>query len=120
MSQAGEVRALVAQAAQLTLADVLRAQAIIRPAETAIVAGDVSVSYGELDELSDRLAAGLVAMGVKRGDRLAVLSRNSLRYALIYHAASKAGIAVAALNWRSARPPSWSARSHWSTRPLSP
>lgn len=102
MSLSAEARALVARATQLTLADVLRAQAIIRPAETALVAGDVSVSYGELDALSDRLAAGLVAMGVGRGDRLAVLSRNSLRYALIYHAAAKAGIAVAALNWRSA------------------
>jgi fatty-acyl-CoA synthase len=102
MNPAGDVRVLVARATQLTLADVLRAQAIIRPAEPAIIAGDAAVSYGELDALSDRLAAGLVAMGVKRGDRLAVLSRNSLRYALIYHAASKAGIAVAALNWRSA------------------
>jgi fatty-acyl-CoA synthase len=96
-----EARRLTRAAAGLTLADVMRNQAIIRPQDVALVAGDSSLTYGELNDLSDRLAAGLVALGMRRGDRLSILSRNSLPYALLFHAAAKAGIAIAALNWRS-------------------
>ena len=33
---------------------------------------EAAVTYGEADELSDRLAAGLAALGVARGDRALV------------------------------------------------
>lgn len=96
-----EARRLAIAAAGLTLADVLRTQAIVRPNDDALIAGEVKLSYRELDAVTERLAAGLASLGLRRGDRLAVLSRNSLQYALLYHAAAKAGIAIAGLNWRS-------------------
>lgn len=94
-------RDLAISAAGLTLADILRTQAIIRPNDEALVAGSARLNYRELDEVTERLAAGLWELGLRRGDRLAILSRNSLEYALLFHAAAKAGIAIAALNWRS-------------------
>jgi len=98
---ATDARGLALAAAGLTLGDVLRTQAIVRPGDEALVAGGASLNYRELDELTERLAAGLADLGMRRGDRLAVLSHNSLQYALLFHAAAKAGIAIAALNWRS-------------------
>lgn len=101
MDAALTARRLTAAAADLTLADILRTQAVIRPDADALIAGDTVLSYRELNAITERIAAGLAAIGLRRGDRLAVLSRNSLRYALLFHAAAKAGVAIAALNWRS-------------------
>ncbi|WP_172297131.1 class I adenylate-forming enzyme family protein [Pseudoruegeria sp. HB172150] len=94
--------ALIRAATDLTLADVLRTQATIRPDAEALVMGESSLTYRELNDITDRLATGLRQTGMRRGDRLAVLSHNSIRYVLLFHAAAKAGIAIAALNWRFA------------------
>ena len=51
----------------------------------------VSVTYGELLERIDRLAAGLVRLGLAQGDRVAILSENCLEWALIDFAAISAG-----------------------------
>lgn len=57
-----------------TFGQMLRERATAHPGRTAIVdqAGDRRCSYGELDERADRLAAGLVASGIGRGDRVVV------------------------------------------------
>ena len=94
-------RELASAAAALTLADIIRTQATIRPEQEALVAGAATLNYRELHTLTEQLAAGLFELGLRRGDRLAVLSHNSLEYALLFYAAAKAGIAIAALNWRS-------------------
>lgn len=101
MTDASNAARLAAAAADLTLADILSTQAIVRPDATAVVMGETELSYRDLDALAERLAAGLIQAGLQRGDRLAVLSRNSLPFVLLFHAAAKAGIAIAALNWRS-------------------
>lgn len=95
---------LAIAAADFTLADVLRSQAIIRPDAEAVVMDDTILTYRELDALTDRIASGLRNLGMERGDRLAVLSHNSIPYVLLFHAAAKAGIAIAALNWRLTPP----------------
>ncbi len=51
----------------------------------------VSVTYGELLERIDRLAAGLVRLGLAQGDRVAILSENCLEWAMIDFAAISAG-----------------------------
>jgi amino acid adenylation domain-containing protein len=48
-------------------------QAQLRPDATALVLGDERVSYGELDERSNRLANLLRAHGADRGDRIGIL-----------------------------------------------
>ena len=49
------------------LADIFEATARRLPAQTALVCGDRSLSYGELDELADRVAARLIGAGVRPG-----------------------------------------------------
>ncbi|HPV06146.1 MAG TPA: long-chain fatty acid--CoA ligase [Aggregatilineales bacterium] len=56
------------------------------------------VSYRELGELSDRLAAALADMGVKKGDRVAVDLVNSAQFAIAFFGILKAGGIVVALN----------------------
>jgi long-chain acyl-CoA synthetase len=57
-------------------------------------------TWGELGEWVPRLAAGLSALGVDRGDRVAVLSLNSDRYLELYLAVAWAGAVIVPLNIR--------------------
>ena len=57
-------------------------------------------TYRELGERTDRLAAGLHASGLRRGDRLAVLSETRPGYVELYTAAARLGVALITLNVR--------------------
>lgn len=63
-------------------------------------AGSGSRTYAELDERSRRLATALLALGVTRGSRVALLSENRAEYLEIVLAAAHIGAAVACQNWR--------------------
>jgi acyl-CoA synthetase (AMP-forming)/AMP-acid ligase II len=65
------------------------------------------MTYGEAARRVNHLSNALVAAGLQVGDRVAILSKNSIEYVLLYFAASKAGVAVVPLNYRLA-PPQWS------------
>jgi long-chain acyl-CoA synthetase len=58
-------------------------------------------TFGELDASTSALAAGLVAeLGVRPGDRLAILDRNSDAYLELLVALDKAGGVALPVNWR--------------------
>jgi len=59
---------------------------------------EAAVTYGEADELSDRLAAGLAALGVARGDRVIVMMGNRLEFVLTWFALNKLGAFHAPVN----------------------
>lgn len=56
------------------------------------------LTYRQLDELSDALAAALVEQGVKKGDRVALVMPNCAAFVIAYYAILKAGGVVAATN----------------------
>ena len=56
------------------------------------------ISYREMDEKSDRLAAGLAALGVKKGDRVGIFMPNTPQFVMAYFAILKAGGVVVATN----------------------
>ncbi|MFO1270901.1 MAG: AMP-binding protein [Rubrivivax sp.] len=56
------------------------------PAKTALVSGSRRVSYGELRQRVDRLAAVLQADGVRPGDRVVLLMESDVEYAVALHA----------------------------------
>lgn len=65
---------------------------------------DRRVEWREFDELVRRLANGLLTLGLNPGDRVAVLSRNSVEYLATYFAAGRAGLVTQPLNWRLSTP----------------
>ena len=65
-----------------------------------------SLTYGEALRESNRIANALVASGLDVGDRIAVLAKNCVEYAVLYNAASKAGVVPVPLNFRLA-PAEW-------------
>src|SRR5688500_17020260 len=48
----------------------------------ALVAGEERFSFAQLDQLSERLAVGLAARGIGKGDRVAIAMRNSPSWVL--------------------------------------
>ncbi len=59
--------------------------------KTAIVCGDVNVSYAELEETSDRIANKLLVLGIKKGDRVAMLLLNSPQFVSVFFGIVKCG-----------------------------
>lgn len=57
-----------------------------------------NVTYAELDQQTDALAAALVAFGVKVGDRVALVMPNVAQFVIAYFAVLKAGGVVSAVN----------------------
>ena len=71
--------------------ELLAAAARRAPGGPAVVAGDTTLTYAELDRASDALAAALQRAGVRRGDRVAVMADNSAEVVVAVFAAAKAG-----------------------------
>lgn len=59
-----------------------------------------SLTFLQVKEKVDCLACGLQKAGVKKGDRIGLLGKNSLQYFLLYGAAAALGAIVLPLNWR--------------------
>lgn len=65
--------------------------AIQRPGKTAVVAGDIRLSYEETDRFSSRIAASLAAAGCKPGDRIVLLLDNGSEAVVSFFATWKIG-----------------------------
>src|SRR5512140_2624616 len=57
-----------------------------------------AISFKEMDALTDHLAAALVDMGVKKGDRVGIFMPNTPQFVIAYFAILKAGAVVVAIN----------------------
>jgi long-chain acyl-CoA synthetase len=84
-----------------TIAEMLRWRARRHPSLPAVWFEGKSQNYAELNESSAQLAAGFVdKLGLARGDRVAILDKNSAAYLELLFALDKAGLVAAPLNWR--------------------
>jgi fatty-acyl-CoA synthase len=82
-----------------TLGDLLRRSAARNPDGTAIVCGATSWSWREFDAICNRVAHGFAALGVARGYRVAVLSRNSHAFAAVRYALARLGAVLVPINF---------------------
>lgn len=84
----------------MTLADLLRSHATRIPEATALLCGSRSLTFGELDASTDRLAAWFLREGLKPGDRFAIQWPNAPEVVQLYFAATKAGLIAVPINLR--------------------
>lgn len=84
----------------LTLSDVLAEHARSRPQVTAVVDGELRLTYAELDDRVTRLANGLAARGVAAGERVLWLGQNSHEVVELLLACSRLGAIFCPANWR--------------------
>jgi long-chain acyl-CoA synthetase len=80
------------------LATILRESAHSHPSKAVALFDGGALMYGELDDLSDRFAAGLRSQGVEPGDAVAVQLPNIPQFLIAYFGILKAGSVVVPLN----------------------
>ena len=61
---------------------------------------DRRLTFAEYKATVDQLAAGMSQAGIRKGDRIGVVGKNSLEFYLIYGAAACLGAIVLPINWR--------------------
>lgn len=84
----------------ITLDDIPRKHARLDPDFECLVFEEYRFKWRELNERVDRLANGLIGMGIKPGEHVAILAQNSHRFMEYYYACARAGIVAVPLNWR--------------------
>ncbi len=82
-----------------TLGDTLRRSAERVPGRLGLACGAIRWTYAELHAVSQRLAAGLAARGIGRGDKVAVLARNSHGFVALRYALMRLGAVMVPINF---------------------
>jgi long-chain acyl-CoA synthetase len=80
------------------LASILTESAARDAAAPAIRLGDRTLTYGDLDDRSARLAALLLERGLERGDRVGVILPNVPEFPIAYYGVLRAGGVVVPMN----------------------
>ncbi|HEV2779570.1 MAG TPA: fatty acid--CoA ligase [Actinophytocola sp.] len=83
-----------------TLADIVRVQAAARADHAAILCEGRRVDYAALNRVSKQAAHGIRAAGLRPGDRLAYLGKESEHYYELLFGAAKSGTVLVPINWR--------------------
>lgn len=83
---------------RITLPEILNRTADEKPDFIATTFNDQDISYNEVRKKVNSLANALIAGGIRKGDRIALLLPNSPTYIYAFYAVRKAGAIVANLN----------------------
>ncbi len=81
----------------VSLSDLIRDHARRAPQSPALNDGKLALNYAELDALMDRVGASLHREGLGSGDVISLCAAASVRYALVFLGALRAGVVVAPL-----------------------
>lgn len=65
----------------------------------SITAANENLNFQLFNEHSDRIAAGIAALGIKEGDVIAIYMRNNMAYLQIIQACKRLGIYYSPINW---------------------
>ena len=76
----------------LNIGEKLRANAERYPDKLAAKDGVRSLTFKQYNERACRLANGLMVLGLRKGDRLAIVSQNRIEWMELYAACAKSGI----------------------------
>lgn len=84
----------------LTVGDALHGAALRYRDKQALIFGDQSWTFQELDKRTNRIARALLAQGLKKGQRVGLLLPNGLDMAEAYFGLAKAGLIGVPINLR--------------------
>lgn len=87
-----------------TLGDIARHHGRVRANRVALRFEGRETSFAELDRNTNRVANALIAAGVKKGEAVAYLGKNSDHYFELVLGAAKAGAIIVPIGWRLAPP----------------
>lgn len=84
----------------LTISSCLSINARRIPDHLAVVYEEKKYTYKELNEMVNRMANGLIALGLQKGEKVSLMMKNSDFFILSYFAIARAGGVVVPINFR--------------------
>ena len=97
MSMPGDARAR-----HFNLGAVIKAHSQANASRPALIEGEQTITFSELERRTNRLARTLLSHGVAKGDRIALLLNDGPQFVEMMIAAGKIGAIAMLLNWRLA------------------
>lgn len=88
----------------MSIVEGLKKSARESPGKVASICGSTRLTFQEVDERVNRLSNALAALGVTRGDRVAILSLNCHRFFELYYGVPQLGAIVVPINFRLTSP----------------
>jgi acyl-CoA synthetase (AMP-forming)/AMP-acid ligase II len=98
MVMPNQIRPSLAPYQEYPLHQLLHRTATIFPQKIAVIDGERRFTYQQLNEYSDRFAAGLASLGVAKGDRVGVLAPNCVEFVIAFFGVIKAGAVASTIN----------------------
>jgi long-chain acyl-CoA synthetase len=83
---------------KVPLHEILEKAAKEHPEKPAIAYFEREITYNELNALSDQFAGALAALGVRKGDRVAIFLPNTPQFVITYYGVLKAGAVLTAIS----------------------
>ena len=84
----------------LNIGEIVNVNASKYPDKLALKDAKKQLTFKELNERTNRLANGILNSGIKKGDKVAILSNNCIEFMELYVAAAKGGFIIVPLNFR--------------------
>ena len=81
------------------IADMIRRSRYHFPDKTALIFGDIALTYTELEDQCNQVANALASLGVKKYDRVAILARNTHHHVITWLGCAKLGAIYLAVNY---------------------
>ncbi len=81
------------------IADMIRRSAYRYPDKPALIFGDKTLTYAELERECNRTANALAALGVRKYDRVSILAHNTIHHVLTWLGCAKIGAIYLAINY---------------------
>lgn len=90
----------MAELLEMTIGEMMELQARLHPDQDGLVSPLIGVrySYKELNEMCDKVARGFMAMGIKKGDHIAMWSSNYPEWVITQFASAKMGAVLVTVN----------------------
>ncbi len=82
----------------MNIANVLELQAFRLPEKSALVFDEEIYSYGILNTLANRVANGLLSLGIRKGDHVAIWLPNGLEFVTTFYGILKIGAVALPMN----------------------
>ncbi|WP_461202114.1 class I adenylate-forming enzyme family protein [Anoxybacillus sp. TBDG-1] len=84
----------------MNISELLARNARKFPNKVALIDGDMSLSYQEVDDTVNRLASSLASLGIKRGDKVVLYMPNTKEFVYAYFAVLRLGAIIVPVNAR--------------------
>lgn len=97
--QREQIATMINRVRRNTLGDLLTRTVLRKPHKIALTYKQRTVTYEQLDQLVNQTAHGFMKRGIKKGDMIALLSKNSLDFVIVQFAIARIGAVLIPINY---------------------